>query len=301
VVAVNGSNTAATCGAPPLAPAALDANASDQERAEHDGLVTLDELFGRLLRSEALVYRGTLDAHGTQAHVDDTDHAVPAPVSATGTALALLSFADSSSGDWMPPQPTVTGQSASLVLHALSSHQHVALVQAEADRSGVAASSIDDDNTFVLLDSTCEGCAPDLWSRPSAIVLADLVTRGSVSLFQGVVNQGGSQVDVPVETDVTANLTVASPCSLTFDEVAVVDTLTSANAATADLGLTDFVAAGNERVWHTGGSTSVPGTSGSRCFTSIPYTIDLFVDVNNLEHYGVRNYAQGAPQQECPP
>ena len=137
-----------------------------------------------------------------------------------------------------------------------------------------------------FLDTSCDKCLPSLWTKPSTLTLDKVTTTATVQEYEGVVNQGGMNVEVPINTVTTASLTLASPCSLEWKDLQDLNTVTGPNAFSADAGLQSFTLTGGEWVSHQSGSFETPN-QGS-CPTYTDYSIDVFVDATNLASHGVQ-------------
>jgi hypothetical protein len=261
--------------------------------------VTVDRLVGTYLRGDVTVYRGTAKAHDNASALANTAVYGPRPdgVIAAGPALALLDVRAPSGGDWLPPRPDPPGKSAILVVHAVPASLHFILEQPLAQPALTEGGLLSGVATTASLVTSCTGCAPSFAGRPATIVFQDLTTTGVVSVFMGYAGQGGKDVNVTATVVASADLALAPPCSLGFDDLVILDSATGPNEI--DLTLSSFVLIGNEMVWHTAGSFSVP--SMGKCSISTPYTIDVFVDRSDLSRVGTRNFVLGTPAQQCAP
>ena len=136
---------------------------------------------------------------------------------------------------------------------------------------------------------TCSACAPDLLARPTTIAWSN---QDAVWTGTGV----GADYHVVSST----SLSWDCPCALTWDEMVALDVHTLKDGG--DIGLSNFVKEGNEMVWHKQGSiiTAYPFANQGRCAgRSVPYTIDVYVNLADLSDYGVRNYVEGTPVMYC--
>jgi hypothetical protein len=270
----------------PVMPPPDDLSLPSETLIERNTLNVLDSLIGRFLRGDVVAYRGTASAHDNAGVIGE---AAQDPTIADGTfpdgpVMATLDFHPVRSSDYSPPTADVSGDVAFLFLSSALAHKYVFFSQALTDPSVTEASQIwnagQPGNRGLV--SACISCAPDLWSRPKAIALDDMTTTGVFS----VVPASGPAVDVTLHTVVSARLTYAPPCSLSYDELVVL------NGSTLD-----FHQEGDELVEHV--SNKVGRYIGGSCFDETPYTMDIFVDLNDLGHYGTRNFSLGPPAQMC--
>ncbi|HXK20569.1 MAG TPA: hypothetical protein VNG33_22315 [Polyangiaceae bacterium] len=302
--AVGGDQGAQTGGAcsfstAPAAPADADPSASAEAKANAAGLRTLDFVIGRYLRGEASVYSGTAKAQDNRSALVNTEVAGPRPdsVIAEGPALALLQVRPAADRDWEPQNPNPTGTTATLVIHGLPPDQHFILRQRSADPGLTEVSLLSPVSTTAAMATSCSDCAPDLMGKPQKVALTDLTATGHVMVFMGVAAQGGHDVDVTAQVTASADLALLSPCALTFDDLAIVETATGPNEI--DNTLQAFKKSGHEMTYMTGGSFNVGGTA--MCPLVQPYKIELYVDLDDLSHYGTRNYVAGTAAVACVP
>jgi hypothetical protein len=299
----DGGKRSGSCSFTSVPPAWSDADAgtTSESMVRSQWLHELDSLIGQYLRGDVLVYRGRVKANDNTSAIYAASGASPEPDQsiAEGAALARLEYRPSTGSDYIAPLTAPAGDVAILVVHGVTESKHIVFSQAKANPSITEASTIGADNAFITLRTSCTGCAPSFWSKPDAIDF-DLTTTGTLTVFQGIAGQGGHDVDVPLRMTASANLTVAPPCSIGFDDLKVLDTVEGPNEGAADLGLQSFHRLGNEMVFHTSGSINGGATTG-RCFLSTPYSIDLFVNLDDLGDYGVRNFAPGTQKEECAP
>ena len=284
----------------PNPPQPAGAGATLQATVEAQQLALLDSLFGTYMRGDVVVYRGNLQAHDNASALANTAVYGPQPDGsiAEGPALARLETRVASGGDWTPPRDGVSGNSSVLVLYGLANNDRVNLLQQDGQPGTTWAGEIEPDNSTATLTGSCTACAPDLSAKPATIGIDGFTSSGVVSVFMGYAGKWGMMVDVTAHTTVTASLTAASACTLTWNELSVVNSATGPDELSGDLGLGDFKDAGDEMVWHASGSVSGPG---SPCPTYTPYTIDLWVKKNDLGSFGVRNFQAGTPAMSCPP
>jgi hypothetical protein len=288
--------------APPKAPAAADATATVQAQVEAQELAELDSLFGRLLRGEVLVYRGTFSGEAV-----DGAYESPAPHTKTtevpsGRALAMLGERAPRHTDWFPAQPPLESapQEAFLVVHALDAPAYgvFAQVSSEPSRTWATSLPIDAVTGFPIapLDRSCVSCAPLFATRPATLALSGLDATGMATTFQGL----GNYVDVATSTKATASLQVAPACTLTWDDFTVLDRIVGPYELASDIGLQAFTAVGDEMVAHRHAIFGMPQNPGECAFTT-EYTIDLFVKKADPTAYGTRNYHGNPPVMMCRP
>ena len=299
------TGTCAFSPAPPAAALPPDTAASEQAQAEARELVALDALVGRFLRGDVLLYRGTLAAEttATPAMVTNPPRPTGHTEVAEGPALAMLERRLPYVGDWYPAQPSVdlTTEIAYLLVHHLTAHRYVVFAQSGTPATTTWAGGLgfDDDVQVVVtndfLDSSCMDCAPSFAAQPTTLSLSALQTTGTVSAFDS-----GVYYDVRVETKTTANLELASPCTLTWDDLAVLATATGPNEFASDIGLRSFAPEGDEMVAHHQSSYGTP-TQRGQCATVTSYAIDVWVKRANLAIAGTRNYHVTGSSNICKP
>jgi hypothetical protein len=281
---------------PPPPPAVTVTSVEDYATATE--LATYDALIGRFLRGDVTVYRGTMSAQATAAY--QAQASIPA-----GPALALLDIRGTIGGDWLPPRNAVPSgsQTAVLVVHSLPSRLYVAYAQDTEDTGVTWSGYIRSDNPAAglsdnVLDRSCPGCGPSFWARPNDITFDGLVTSGSEQQYNPVTGT----TNVPVSTTTSLQLTVAAPCSLAWQDLAILDTATGPNefAAGNSLGLTSFHPDGTGLLVSNdiGAYTPYPIASGT-CGLVIYYAADLWVDSSDLSNHGVRNFNITSMQTQC--
>jgi hypothetical protein len=266
-------------------PKAVAPSAPSATLIEASALADLDFSVGRYLRGDVVAYRGEANVQDNAGVIGDaaqkptiTDGTFP-----EGPVMAGLEFRPARPSDYSPFRPNVSGDVAFLSLSSALAHKQVTLSQALTDPSLTEASQIGGG-----LVSACTSCAPNLWSRPKAIVLDDMTTSGVFS----VLPPSGPAVDVTLHTLVSARLTFAPPCSLSYDELVVL------NGSRLNGAIPPFQQEGSEMVQHI--STHVPARYiGGACVDDTPYTMDVFIDLTDLGHYGVRNLNFGPPNIVC--
>ena len=283
---------------PPRPPTNSDPS-TNQARAEAIQLFVLDALVGQYVRGDVLVYRGTTRANFTVQTPAGYDP-IPGRSIARGSALARLDYRRTSSSDYLPPfaPDGASTTTAVLLIHGVSDGSYTVWGQLDSQPTQTLAASIgtrDSDNVFL---TSCAGCVPSLWCRPTSISF-DAAVASKISVYSG--NLG--YADAPTLLSAAADLQVISPCDVTLDEIKALDGATGPNEFAEDIALQSFVSEGNEIVWHRKGATTL--RSPSPMFTDcdgldLLYTIDLYVNVNDLGDYGVRNYGNEMLLTRCP-
>jgi hypothetical protein len=259
----------------------------------------LDLLIGRYLRGEVTVYDGTTHAQDNRSALVNAEVYGPQPDSAiaNGPALALLQVRPALDRDWDPANPTPTGTTATLVVHGLPPDQHFILRQHSSEPGKTEVSLLSPVSTTATMATSCSDCAPNLSGTPANIAFTDLTATGQLMIFMGYAASGGHDVDVTARVTASAELARLPPCSLTFDELMVLDSATGPNEI--DNTLQAFQKNGREMSYETGGAFTVGGTA--MCPLRQPYTIELYVDLDDLGHYGTRNFVAGTPAVSCVP
>jgi hypothetical protein len=240
------------------ADAGLPADASLQRSAEAQGLAFLKAFLRPYLDGQIPAYRGTLKAHDNQGVLG------PPPSNGSpgfenqslpeGSAIAALS---------------VTPTTATLTVHSLGDHEYLILEQ-DKSQPGVTSIGIILPDTVIGGNSgLCTGCVPSFRNKPEAIDIPGASGTSSVDL-EGT----GQTEDATLHTYASANLELAEPSSLTFQEIAEL------NAA---LGVT-FVPVGSE--WEAELSGVVSSTNE---YCAVPFTLELYVSSSDFTEYGVRD------------
>jgi hypothetical protein len=287
-----GHGPAAACSftvAPP-APAAVADSAPLDLQGQAQLMSRLDALVGRFLRGDAAVYRGRMNAHDNAGEVfnGEVDGVIP-----DGPALASLVEAPLDESDFYLLDASTTGIGAFLSLHGVGTGLNVCLEQAAAAPDVTNASFIapdaEDPNS---LRNTCDACAPSLWHQPSTMAFGEVDASGSY-------NGKASHVSVG------ADLERAAPCSLSFDDLVTM----SGSALPNDVGfnLHDFSRSGHEMVQHMTGYVATPdanptfggGGADGGCFIENYFDADLYINLDDLSDYGVRNLTFKAPEEFC--
>ncbi len=287
------SGTSCSSTSPPQPPPARDAGAGSQAGIEAHWTTLLDDAFGRYMRGEILVYRGTMKGTATLpswlSYYPASDGAI-----AESAALASLAFSPSSPNDWVSlvPAPFVSDNEAILIVNSRADDQSMVFAQPESEPTMTATGGIVVGATTNRLMATCSGCAPSFWARPAAIAF-DLTADGTVTWE----TSDGGTTSEEVNTTASVQLAVVPPCNLTFDDFMRLN-------GVADSSLSVFVLTGGEWVWHAAGTvgTNQPPAQGqcSGGVSYLNYTIDLYVNAANLADYGVRNYVPGTTSVLCP-
>jgi hypothetical protein len=151
--------------------------------------------------------------------------------------------------------------------------------------------------TTASMATSCSGCVPDFSGKPAHIAFTDIAATGQMTVYMGYAYDGGHNVDVTAKVTASADLSILPPCSLTFEDLAVIETATGPNEV--DITMNSFKQNGNEMVYSTGGSFNVGGSA--MCPLVQSYTIELYVDLDDLGHYGTRNFVAGTPSVRCVP
>jgi hypothetical protein len=295
-----GNSCSSTSPSPP--PSATDAGATSQEAVEAPWLTWLDDALGRWLRGDVLAYRGTIQGSTTVPYGFATTTINP-PTELTiaqESALGSLDFFPVSANDWisMVPAPFASGNEAVLIVHGLADSQSMAFGQPDSDPTMTASAGIVQYASSNYLWATCSDCAPSFWARPAALAF-DLTANGTVTLE----NYDGSTMDEGVTTTASVQLSLVSPCDLTFADLTTLN-VPAGPDRTPYTSLTLFTLTGSDWVYHVTGSVSTgqppPQGACSGGVSYFDYTLDLYVNAANVADYGVRNYAAGAPYVECP-
>jgi hypothetical protein len=279
----------------PKAPLPIDPSAPLAEQAAGVQLAVMDATIGRYLRGEIRVYRGTLKAadDGSQVAAASGSRGILDGSIPEGPALAMLDIRAASGTDWTPPRVDPKGKSAFLVVHGIASKNQIVLEQPDSDVTLTEAGMISPLGGASPLMLSCKGCGPRLWERPDTLTFADLTATGTVPVM---VSPPG-QPDVTARLVASASLSVADACSLRFEDLQLLSSATGPSET--DPTLYAFERSGEEMVWHASGAIAAP--SVSPCVMTNPYTIDVFVDLGDLAHYGTRNFQPGAPTRFCLP
>jgi hypothetical protein len=283
---------------PPRPPSGSGAS-TNQARAEAIQLNVLDALVGQYVRGDVLVYHGTTHADFTVQTPSGYDP-IPDQSIAQGSALARLDYRPTSSSDDVPPfaPDGASVTTAVLLIHGVSNGSYTVWGQLDSQPTQTLAGGIgsrDSDDAFF---TSCAGCAPSLWNWPTSISF-DVTVTGKLEVYSG--NLG--YADAPTRLSAAADLHVVSPCDVTLDEIKGLDGATGPNEFAEDIGLQSFVPEGNEIVWHRNAATTLryPSDRFTDCDgLDLIYTIDLYVNVNDLGDYGVRNYGNEMLLPRCP-
>jgi hypothetical protein len=244
----------------------------------------LNDLIGQYLRGDVPVYRGTVEAHDDEGQL----HGGVDGTIANSPALAALRFA-SAARAVSPCQANLdlTGNAAILELASLGGDGDVTLEQIDSDPATTWASLVGGNGCF--LAGTCSHCAPVLAEKPAVFAVDRLMAVGALPQSAGA---GAPKVDV--HTVVTTDLHRVSPCSLTLDDLRVINSRMgedpSWNAYQRGQ-WSRLVPVADEMVLND--SEIVMSPDGATC---TPYTADLFFKRDRPADYGVRNLKLGMPQ-----
>jgi hypothetical protein len=272
------------CAPPPPAPATQSADTSTvQGFAESGASSKIDQLVGRYLRREAVIYRGTVDAHDTQGlgfpppppgQSGNTDQTMPSqPAFATltrgnGTVLEGMAFTDADV----------------LAVHGVTTMQYVQFAQVKSQPGVTFANVILGDTSSGGNTTSCTGCTVSFAELPATLSFSNLTGTAMIPVTDGT----GKNKNVMLEVVASVSLDAVAPCDLTFDDLETT-------------GPAGFVLEGDEMVLHDKGTDdSTPPASRGQC-GGTAYTIDLYVNRSNLADYGVRNFRMGATGVLCPP
>jgi hypothetical protein len=260
-----GSASAACTIHTPTVPAAAGTDQSVQAHAESQGLLMLDRLFGRYLRGEIAVYRGSASARDNQNLSSGFPDAPDEVLSANGTALAQL-------------------DAQRLAITSPCENKTFDVQQQSGAAAQTTVSGIGTETSPSGLSGGCLDCVPDLSTPPETMAWTNAEAAGGPNDYP---NGAGAFHSIS-----SANLRRESPCSLTWDELVVLN---------AGRGSIDgFVHVGNEMVWHASGTITTKQPTGRVCDgMAVMYTIDLYVNLANLSDYGTRNFQTGSTEPVC--
>jgi len=228
------------------------------------GMMILDQMIGAYLRGDVAVYTGTASASDNQNVSSGFAEAPDVTLSARGTALAGL--------DRHRLEITSTCEEKVLVVQQWPSMPGQTEVDAIAPETSVGGYS-----------GACLDCIPDLSSLPDHITWTDVAAASDPTAFPNDLGAFRSVSSVDLQRE--------SPCSLTWDQLVVLNTRFSP--------IVDFARVGNEMVATYSNSTSIP-PNGKFCNgSSTAFTIDLYVNLSDLSDYGTRNFQLGATTPLC--
>jgi hypothetical protein len=236
----------------PALDSSLEAYVEGQARLMLEGYV------GVYLRGETTVYRGTFGANDNQGVLGpeggtDGFKNQRFPVEA---AVAALS---------------VDSRSSSLAVHGIAAKQYVVFEQ-EGGSSTTSVSILLPDSSVGGNTGVCERCVAPFATRPSSIAFSNITSSQTVNLGA----TGTANDDVTLHTTATAALERIAPCGVTFED------LEELNGASGLL----FSAQDGDWVVDLTGQTPDP-SDGSL----VTYSLELYVNMDNLADYGVRNYS----------
>src|SRR5262249_10874482 len=158
----------------------------------------------------------------------------------------------SNASDWFPLEgaSVPSGQVAFLLIHNLAIHRYLVLAQADSNQTTTWAGNFAPDTpnsvSTSALYSSCTHCAPRLLDRPTAIALPAFEATGVAQFYDPLM---GYQPDA-LSTDAAIMLDLAPPASLTWDELTTLNTATSPDGFSSDVGLHSFNAEGDDMVAH---------------------------------------------------
>lgn len=149
------------------------------------------------------------------------------------------------------------------------------------------------DASTISLDVSCLNCALRLLDSPATITIADLAATGS-----RMVEMYGSYVPAPISTQAMMQFGVADACTLTWDDLVTLNTALLPDGFSRDFALRSFTPDGNKMVSHRSGQWGAPVERGL-CALATPYQLDVWVDHDQPNHAGTRNFHADAPVQVC--
>lgn len=245
------------------------------------------------------MYRGTAKAHDNWSALANSIVYGPKPdgVIPDGPALASLEVRPATDRDWDPSNPNPTGTTATLVVHGLPPDQHVVFRQHSVEAGRTEVSLLSGVATTANMATSCQSCVPDLSGKPATIAFSDVTATGPTRVFMGYAGDGGHYVDLTAEVIASVDLATLPPCELTFEDLAVLESATGPNQIGNTLRA--FKQSGNEMVYSTGGTFTVGGTQVCPLVQS--YSMQLYIDLDDLGHYGTRNFVAGTPSVQCVP
>jgi hypothetical protein len=235
--------------------------------AEATGFMGVDNFVGTYLRGTT--YVGSASAAQSKG-IFGAPIGAPMNFSTTSAVAALA----------------IDSAGAMLTVASPADHQRLMFQQQSASHVTTAVSEIYPDNSFPggPSQASCSGCLPDLFAGSLS-----LAWTGAVAHFAGTIRADGSVDEQAFDVTSSASLTLQSPCELTWDQIAVLNG-----------GALGYTQIGNEMIAHGNGSIQTVAPSFRMCDgQAVPYTIDSYVELTNLFHYGVRNYTAGTPVSVC--
>ena len=232
----------------------------------------LDQLVGRYLRSDVAVYRGSAKAN---ANVD-VSYNVRNVTLQTSSAHAALS---------------VGAGVAGVTVFSASERERILFQQQAALPGTTFVDTIAPNGTYgggplwplnASSAASCTACAPDLASAPASLV------------WQGLEAIAASGSDAaPLDVTSSVNLQRVSPCALNWDDIFAV-------SADYTFDLPAEPPAGGEFVQTISGSVETKAASFRTCDgIRVPFTIDVYINSENLADYGVRNFTALAATSTC--
>jgi len=240
--------------------------------AVHDTAVTeqfarIDQFLGRYLRGEVPTFMGPASVAETTGVFG-----TPGSISTPAAVAAVI----------------IDRDTATLTIADPVAHQREILTQSSASPGLTDASHVMPDLSYPGGPSgaTCAGCAPDLFAVPSTIDLTGLNAH-----YPGQFFPDGEVSIVPFDVAISASLRSLSPCALTWAQVVALNGGTST-----------FMQVGNEMVQHSRGFVQTRAPSARACDgVTIPYHLDVYVNLSNPFDFGLRNFVADDPQPVCGP
>jgi hypothetical protein len=258
--ATGGGTKACSIKTPPVVTPGANPSLEDSARAQAS--MQLDGMIGAYLRGEIAVYAGSATASDNQRLASGFANAADEVLSAAGTALAQIS-------------------GLSLDIVSTCEGAMLELQQSTAAPGQTTVSAIGRSSQY---SGTCDGCVPDLTTRPARLTWNDAVAMSAPNVYPDGLGAFRSVS--------SADLRRESPCDLTWDQIAALGPVNNNY-------LSGFVRMGNEMVVRYQGTVTMP-PSGRTCDgKSQSYTIDLYVNVFDLSDYGARNFQAGPVTPLC--
>jgi hypothetical protein len=260
----HGSAQTATCMLQTPAVPSIPSAPSTEVVAQSIGMMILDQLIGVYLRGEVAVYTGSASASDNQNLSSGFADAANVTLSARGTALARLDL------HVLDITSTCEGKLLSVRLDPAAPAQTE--VEAIAPETSPGSYS-----------GACLDCIPDFSSLPDRIAWTDVAAASDPTAFPNDLGAFRSVSSVDLQRE--------SPCSLTWDQLVVLNARFSP--------IVGFSRVGDEMVATYANATTIP-PSGKVCDgSSTAFTIDLYVSLSDLSHYGTRNFELGATTPVC--
>ena len=238
------------------------------------GEATLQALVGSYVGGSVAVF------HGTASASDSIPLEPTAELSFSQQAVvAALDVRETNPADY----PDASGTAAFLTIHAVAAQDYVVLEQTgTTTHVGLVLASDQSSGQ----GESCDGCAPDLMSKPTAVEITMLTASGTVS------------DGTPQSTTVSAQLDVVAPSMVTFADITVLG-FPDPNADVMDVGAWQLV--GDEEVATATGQFFEAGGLVEGCAMWTPFTVQVYVNAANLNDFGARDYMQGSSTKQCGP